>query len=163
LWVAMKTGGELETRCRRLASLGWWAVLLFTALIAILSPSVQPHLLEQISAHPWGYVFPAVAIVGLLGIRYFNTASTGRRAFICSCMYMAGIAESTGFGVFPYLLPSTLGASYGLTVYSAASPAHSLEVGLAWFLPGVTLAAVYLFVAYRSFAGKVGAVDQGGY
>src|SRR3984957_10031719 len=27
LWVAMKTGGELEARCRRVAGLGWWAVL----------------------------------------------------------------------------------------------------------------------------------------
>jgi cytochrome d ubiquinol oxidase subunit II len=163
LWVAMKTGGELETRCRRVASLGWWAVLLFTALIAIVSPSVQPHLLEQISAHPWGYVFPAVAIIGLLGMNYFNSSATGRRAFICSCMYMAGIAASTGFGIFPYLLPSTLGATYGLTVYGAASPPHSLAIGLAWFLPGATLAIVYLLVAYRSFAGKVGAADQEGY
>src|SRR6266446_2661602 len=32
LWVAMKTEGELETRCRRLARVGWWAVLLFAAL-----------------------------------------------------------------------------------------------------------------------------------
>jgi cytochrome bd-type quinol oxidase subunit 2 len=66
-------------------------------------------------------------------------------------------------GSNPTLLPSTLGASYGLTVYGAASSPHSLAVGLAWFLPGATLAAVYLFVAYRSFAGKVSAADQEGY
>ena len=66
-------------------------------------------------------------------------------------------------GSNPTLLPSTLGASYGLTVYGAAASPHSLAVGLAWFLPGATLAAVYLFVAYRSFAGKVSAADQEGY
>src|SRR5262249_102197 len=159
----MKGGGELETRCRRLARLGWWAVLLFTALIAIVSPFVQPHLLEQISAHPWGYAFPAVAISGLLGMRYFNASATGRHAFTCSCMYIASIAASTAFGVFPYLLPCTLGPNFGLTVNSAAAPPHSLEIGLAWFLPGVILAAGYVFIAYRSFAGKVSAVDQEGY
>jgi cytochrome bd ubiquinol oxidase subunit II len=163
LWVAMKTGGELETRCRRLARLGWWAVLLFTALIAVGSPFVQPHLLEQISAHPWGYVFPAVAMIGLLGIRHFNASATGRHAFTCSCMYMAGIAASTAFGVFPYVLPSTLGTNFGLTVYTAAASPHSLEIGLAWFLPGVALAAAYVFIAYRSFAGKVTAAGEEGY
>jgi cytochrome bd ubiquinol oxidase subunit II len=163
LWVALKTGGELETRCRRVARLGWWAALLFTALIAIVSPVVQPHLLEQISAHPWGYVFPAVAILGLLGMRYFNASRTGRRAFISSCMYMAGIAASTAFGVFPYVLPSTVDRNYSLTIYSAASPPNSLAIGLAWFVPGATLAAVYMFVAYRSFAGKVHTADQEGY
>ncbi len=40
LWVAMKTGGKLEARCRRVAGLGWWAVLIFTALVATISPFV---------------------------------------------------------------------------------------------------------------------------
>jgi cytochrome d ubiquinol oxidase subunit II len=163
LWVAMKTDGELEMRCRRLASLGWWVVLFFTALIALGSPYVQPHLLEQISAHPWGYVFPAVAIAGLLGMKYFDAPATGRNAFICSCMYMAGIAASTAFGIFPYVLPSTIDPSLGLSVFAAASPPGSLQIGLAWFLPGLLLVMIYLSILYRSFAGKVGAAAQEGY
>jgi cytochrome d ubiquinol oxidase subunit II len=163
LWVAMKTDGELETRCRRVAGLGWWAVLLFTVLIVIMGPYVQPHLLEQISAHPWGYVFPAVAIFGLFGMTYFNAPVTGRQAFVCSCMYMAGIATSTAFGIFPYVLPSTFDPSLGLTVFRAAASPTSLKVGLAWFVPAVMLAVVYLYVAYRNFGGKVVAEDADGY
>jgi len=163
LWVAMKTSGELEIRCRRVASLVWWAVLFLTAVIPLIGPFVQPHLLEQIFANPWGYLFPAVAITGLFGMRYFNAVVTGRQAFFCSCMYMAGIAASAAFGIFPYLLPSTLGPSFGLTVYGAAAPASSLTIGLVWFMPGVMLAVVYVFVAYRSFAGKVSVVDTNGY
>jgi cytochrome d ubiquinol oxidase subunit II len=70
-------------------------------------------------------------------------------------MYMAGIAASTAFGVFPYVLPSTLNPGLSLTVYNSAAPLHSLDVGLAWFAPSLMLAVVYLFVVYRSFAGKV--------
>jgi cytochrome bd ubiquinol oxidase subunit II len=163
LWVAMKTDGELETRCRGVARVGWWAVLFFTGLIAMMGPYVQPHLLEQISAHPWGYVFPALAIFGLFGMRYFNSFVTGRQAFVCSCMYMASIAASTAFGIFPYVLPSTLRPSFGLTAYAAAAPPSSLKIGLAWFVPAVMLAVIYLLIAYRSFAGKVGVVDNDGY
>lgn len=155
LWVAMKTEGELETRCRRVAGLGWWAVLLFTALVATISPIVQPHLLDQVFNHPWGCVFPALAIASLFGMRHFNTSVTGKYAFVFSCMYMAGIAASTAFGVFPYVLPSTLNPSLSLTVYNSAAPLHSLEIGLAWFVPALILAVVYMFVVYRSFAGKV--------
>jgi cytochrome d ubiquinol oxidase subunit II len=79
-------------------------------------------------------------------------------------MYMASIAASTAFGIFPYVLPSTLGPSYGLTAYASAAPPSSLKIGLAWFVPpGVMLAVIYLFVAYRSFAGKVSVVDSDGY
>jgi cytochrome bd ubiquinol oxidase subunit II len=155
LWVAMKTGGLLEARCRRVAGLGWWAVLIFTALIATISPFVQPHLLNQISNHPWGYVFPVFAIAGLFGMKHFNTSTTGKYAFVFSCIYIAGIAASTAFGVFPYVLPSTLNPTLGLTVYNSAAPLHSLELGLVWFVPALMLAVVYLFVVYHSFAGKV--------
>jgi len=161
LWVAMKTGGELEIRCRSFARWGWWAVLLLSALVAVTSPFVQPHLLDRISSDPWGYLFPALAIAGLSGMRYFNASATGKQAFVSSCMYMAGIAASTAFGLFPYLLPSTLGPSLSLSIYNAAAPPHSLEIGLAWFVPGILLAIVYVIIAYRSFAGKVSAEEEG--
>jgi cytochrome bd ubiquinol oxidase subunit II len=155
LWVAMKTDGELEERCRRTADLGWWAVVILTVLVVTIGPLVQPHLLTQITRHPWGYAFPALAIVGLFGMRRFNTPSTGKKAFVFSCMYMAGIAGSTAFGVFPYVLPATRDPGLGLTIYNSAAPLHSLEIGLAWFAPALALALVYLVIVYRSFGGKV--------
>jgi hypothetical protein len=57
----------------------------------------------------------------------------------------------------------TLAPSLGLTAFDAAAPPSSLKIGLAWFVPGVMLAVVYLFVAYRGCAGKVGVVDSDGY
>lgn len=88
-------------------------------------------------------------------MRYFNSSLTGNYAFVFSCIYMAGIGASTAFGIFPYVLPSTLNPSLSLTVYNSAAPLHSLEIGLAWFGPALILALVYMFVVYRSFAGKV--------
>ncbi|MFZ0887406.1 MAG: cytochrome d ubiquinol oxidase subunit II [Candidatus Binataceae bacterium] len=161
LWVAMKTEGELEKRCRRLANVGWWAVLLFTALVAVISPLVQPHLPDRITHHAWGCVFPAGAIAGLFGMRYFNRSTTGRRAFVCSCLYVLGLVGSIAFGLCPYVLPCNTDPSLGLTIYNAAAPPNSLKIGLAWFIPGVILATAYLFVVYRSFAGKVRPDDQG--
>jgi cytochrome d ubiquinol oxidase subunit II len=95
-------------------------------------------------------------------MRHFNTSANGKYAFVFSSMYMAGIAASTAFGVFPYVLPSTLNPRLGLTVYNSAAPLHSLEIGLAWFAPALMLAVVYLLVVYRSFAGKV-LVEEEGY
>jgi cytochrome bd-type quinol oxidase subunit 2 len=65
------------------------------------------------------------------------------------------------YSLFPYVLPSTFDPSLGLTVDQAAAPLRSLEIGLAWFVPGLLLAIVYLFVSYRSFAGKVGVIGEG--
>jgi cytochrome d ubiquinol oxidase subunit II len=75
---------------------------------------------------------------------------------------MAGIAASTAFGLLPYVLPSTLNPILSLTVYNSAAPLHSLEIGLAWFVPALILAVLYMFVVYRSFAGKVRS-EEGAY
>jgi hypothetical protein len=50
-----------------------------------------------------------------------------------------------------------------ITRVTAVAPPSSLKIGLAWFVPGVMPAVVYLFVVYRSFAGKVGVLDNDGY
>jgi cytochrome bd ubiquinol oxidase subunit II len=161
LWVAMKTEGELEERCHRLAGITWWLVLVFTLLVAIVSPWVQPHLLARIMRHPWGYIFPAIVTAGLIGMRYFNAGATARRAFLCSCLYVIGIVGSTAFGLCPYLLPASTNSSAGLTLYNSAAPLSSLEIGLAWFIPGILLAIGYQFVVYRGFAGRVQPREEG--
>jgi cytochrome bd ubiquinol oxidase subunit II len=154
LWVAMKTEGDLEVRCRRLASLIWWFVLLFTALVPIASPFVQPLLLHRIVGHPWGYVFPACAIAGLFGMRHFNHPASGGKAFGFSCLYVLGIATSTAFGVCPYLLPSNIDPGTGLNIYNGAAPPNAQRLAVFWFVPAIILAATYMVVAYRTFSGK---------
>jgi cytochrome d ubiquinol oxidase subunit II len=160
LWVALKTEGELEARCRRVAAWVWWLVLLFTVLVPIIGPFVQPQLLHRIELHPWGFVFPVGALIGLFGMRHFNRPETAGYAFGFSCLYVLGIASSTAFGVCPYLLPSNIDPGSGLTIHNAAAPPNSLRLGLFWFVPGAILAAAYQIVAYRSFAGKANIEEE---
>jgi cytochrome d ubiquinol oxidase subunit II len=69
LWVALKTDGELERRARKAAQAGWWALLPLTAAITWCSFAIQPRLGASFGARPWGYVFPLLAVAGLIGMR----------------------------------------------------------------------------------------------
>ena len=62
---------------------------------------------------------------------------------------------SAAFGVFPYVLPSVASPDLGLTIYNAAAAVYGLKIGLAWWIPGMALAAGYSVFVYRRFAGKV--------
>jgi len=159
LWVALKTDGELEQRARVVARAGWWGLLPLTVAITWSSFAIQPRLSASFAARPWGYVFPALAVAGLIGMR-----ALGRRdvaPFLCSALYIVGMLTSAALGLYPYVLPSNIDPLLGLTVYNAAAAPYGLKVGLVWFIPGMLLATGYFLYVYRSFAGKVALEDEG--
>ena len=154
-WVALRTEGDLQQRARSLGAKIWWAVLAFTALITLLSFRLQPHLAGQFSAHPWGYVFPLLALLGLAGMQLYSSRRRDMAAFLCSCLYLVGMLTSAAFGVFPYVLPSNVSADAGLTIFNASAASYGLYIGLAWWLPGMGLAALYSVFVYRRLSAKI--------
>ncbi len=151
LWVILKTDGEIRDRSRALAGSVWWAVALFTVLITAASFYVQPHLWTRFLEAPAGYVCPVLALTGLALAR----ASSEIRAFLGSCAYLLGMLASAAWGLYPYVLPSNLEASSGLTIHNAAAASYGLSAGLVWWIPGMMLVTAYFIYTYRNFAGKV--------
>jgi len=151
LWVALKTEGPLESRARQAAARFWWFVVGAVFLITIASFRIQPHLGESFRDRPWGYIFPLLAIAGLIVMR----SRKALHAFLGSCAYIIGMLTSVVFGVYPLVLPSDGDPALSLTIRNAAAPGYGLEIGLIWFIPGILLAACYFVYTYRSFAGKV--------
>jgi cytochrome d ubiquinol oxidase subunit II len=155
LWVALKTEGEVERRAGRAAKRLWWGLAVGVVAITAASFHVQPHLKESYAAHPWGYVFPLAALVGLAGMRMLNGHREGIEAFLSSCLFLLGMLTSAAFGLYPYVLPSNRDAAQSLTVLNTAAAPYGLRIGLLWFIPGMLLTACYFVYSYRSFAGKV--------
>lgn len=155
LWVVLKTVGRLQEGSRALSAKLWWGLLALTLVISPLSFAIQPHLLQQFTSHPWGGVFPALALTGLVGVRVCSARRQDRGAFLASSLYLAGMLASVAFGVFPNVLPSNTTPDLSLTIYNAAVAEHGLVIGLWWFLPGMALATAYSVFTYRHFAGKI--------
>ncbi len=161
LWLALKTDDVMAGRAQHVSAVSWRAVAGLSLIVTGATLRVQPQLLENLSRRPWGFVFPALALAGLVGVARFGKHGDQRRAFLSSCAYLAGMLASAAFGIFPYVLPATTDPRFGLTVYSAAAGAYGLKIGLAWWIPGMLLASGYTVFAYRRFAGKVRLEDEG--
>jgi cytochrome d ubiquinol oxidase subunit II len=162
LWVNLKTEGEVQQRARRVASAAWVAVTVFTLIVTGASFSVQPHLAASFAALPLGFVFPLLALAGLLGSIAFLLRQKDGWAFLSSCLYIVGMLTSVVFGVSPNVLPSNADPNLSLTITNAAAPDYGLGVGLAWFAPGILLVAAYFTFVYRKFSGKV-SLEGGGH
>ncbi|MGD1093182.1 MAG: cytochrome d ubiquinol oxidase subunit II [Bryobacteraceae bacterium] len=158
-WLVLKNNGDLQERARLIGRRAWWGVVAFTALITALSFWVQPHLGENFTKYPWGYIFPALAIAGLIGVRLWQSKQAELLTFLASTAYLCGMLTSAAFGVYPYVLASNGDPNLGLTVYNSAAPGYGLSVGLRWWAVGMILAAGYFVFVYRHFAGKVSLDD----
>ena len=154
-WVVLKTSGDLQERSRRFGGRIWWAVAVFTAIITVASFELQPNIAREFSEHPWGYIFPLLALAGLAGMGLWSGRRRDAAVFLSSCLYLIGMLTSAAFGVFPYVLPSTGSPDTGLKVTNAAAAEYGLYVGLAWWIPGMALALFYSVFVYRHFRGKV--------
>jgi cytochrome d ubiquinol oxidase subunit II len=162
LWVALKTEDDIQLRAGRVAAAAWFAVVALTTVVTILTFKVQPKVPANLREHPWGYVFPALALAGLLAILASGPNRRNLLGFLGSCVYLVGMLASAAFGLFPNALPARPDASLSLTIYNTAAGAHGLRVGLAWWIPGMILVLGYFVFVYRHFAGKV-RLEEGGY
>ena len=161
LWVALKTEGGVNARARQAARFLWWWVVGFTALITAVTFRVQPHVPARLQDQPWGFVFPILALAGLMGVWWFLRQPDDLKSFLSSCAYILGMLTSVAFGLYPYVLPASTNPDYGLTVYSAKAADYGLQIGFYWWIPGMMLATAYFVYVYRRFSSKVTLKEEG--
>jgi len=154
-YVAAKTEGAVNARCRRAAAMGWPVLVCLTIASLIATSSVRPGILENFRLHPWGWIIPIIVAIGLVAMRIFVTRGRDRAAFFSSAAYLAAMLGGAAFANYPILLPATTDAAYSLTIYNARTGDYSLRVGLIWWIAGLALAIAYFTFMYTAFRGKV--------
>jgi cytochrome d ubiquinol oxidase subunit II len=155
LWVAVKTSEDVQTRSRSIASKAFWLVCAAVLVISVASFQVQPHLYESFADRSWTWIFPVVAVAGLLTVRLCLNAKVDLWAFAGSAAFIVGLLCSAAFGLYPNVLPAVPDASRSLTVHNVSAPAYGLKIGFVWWIPAFLLAIGYSLFVYRHFRGKV--------
>ena len=156
LWLTIKVTGDLEARARRIVQPLWNTLLVLTVVSLIATISVRPHSLDNYYRYPLTFVVPVGVVASLIAVRLWNQRSEPVKAFLASCAYLFFMLAGACWGLYPTLLPSTTSSSLDITLDRAISGPHTLAVGLAWWLFGMSLAVVYVWFVYSRFKGKVG-------
>ncbi|MDZ7290497.1 MAG: cytochrome d ubiquinol oxidase subunit II [candidate division KSB1 bacterium] len=154
-YIAMKADGELQKRSRAVARSAWWGVLLMSTLALMAISSIRPAIWDNYLRQPLGFVFPLIGLSGWLGGVYHHAKKQDTRAFLSSSAFIAGMAASTAFGLFPNVLPASTDPQFSLTVYNTAAREYGLGVGLVWWIIGMTMALGYFTYVFYAFRGKI--------
>jgi cytochrome d ubiquinol oxidase subunit II len=154
-WLAFKTVGGLQESALRCASKLWWLVAAFTVVLTAASFRLLPDLASSFRLHPWGLVFPILAIAALVQMKLFLRKNRDGMAFAASCGYILGMLTSAAFSLYPNVLPASTNPHFGLTVSNTKAADYGLRIGLIWWAIGMALAISYSIFVYRNFTGKI--------
>ncbi|MFZ5442488.1 MAG: cytochrome d ubiquinol oxidase subunit II [Myxococcota bacterium] len=158
-WLVWKTGGEVQRRAGAARRVLWPLALGLWLATALATRAVAPELFEGFAARPLAWLGLALALGGAVMVVVMRGAE--RAPFFGGVAFIAGLLVTTVASLFPVVLRASTGAERSLTVQSAAAASHSLGAALGWWLPGLALAAGYLWWVLRHFRGKVEAARDG--
>lgn len=134
-WMALNSTGQLQLRCRRLASYAWWAVVLCYAAIISVILAAQPQMIDslvtpsRISALS---AFAVIALAGLIGTRLCLSVGFDLGAVASGSLVVAGLVGSAAAG-------------------QTALPA----VSAAWWLPAFLLTAGCIISVQRLLLSRL--------
>jgi len=153
-WQALKLAGEMNSRARRVVSLGWFVLVIVTAASLIAVLNVRPGIIDNFYIYPVGWVIPLSVGAALAGIKYFNAKGHDRETFLASSAYLASMLGGAVFGLYPNVLPA-LDPANSLTIHNAKAGAYGLGVGIIWWTIGIIIALCYFTFLFRTFKGKI--------
>ena len=155
LYLATKTEGTLNYRARKVASWFWPVQVLLTIFSLIATVYAVPHILENYTRWPIGFLVPLIVINSLVYMYYAHSKRQEKGAFLASCVYIVAMLVGAVFALYPNVLPASTGSQYNLTIYNSAAGAHGLSVGFVWWGIAMVLVVGYFIFVYRMFRGKV--------
>ncbi|MCG6987211.1 MAG: cytochrome d ubiquinol oxidase subunit II [Gemmatimonadetes bacterium] len=161
LWVALKTHDPVRARATKAAAWIWPLLVLAVVVVTVFTFRIQPHVPERLREHPLGYVFPVIAVAGLLASFWLRRRAKELGAFLGSVAFLVGMLLSVSFGLYPLVLPATNDPAASLTVSNAMGPAHGMAVAFWWWIPGMILVTAYTVFIYRGMRGKVSVEGEG--
>jgi cytochrome bd ubiquinol oxidase subunit II len=153
-FLAWKTAGEVRARSAAAASWMWPLTVALAVAMVLLTVLAQPVFAERMLAR-W-YLWPlALGAVGCaLAARALVRRGRDLGAFLASCGFIALLLAATAGTLFPIMLRSTLSDAFTLDAYNAASSRAGLRIGLAMWVPAITLAIAYFVYLFRALRGR---------
>jgi cytochrome bd ubiquinol oxidase subunit II len=180
VWLQMKTEGFIHQRSVRVAMVlgiatpvlfglaGIWVGQLdgyvITSQIDANGPSnplnktvelITGGWLHNYSLYPLMMLAPALGLLGPLTVAFLSKKGKAGWAFTASSLSIAGIILTTGFSLFPFLMPSNTQINSSLTIWDSTSSETTLMIMFAVACVFVPLILIYTLWGYWVMRGRV--------
>jgi cytochrome bd ubiquinol oxidase subunit II len=160
-WAALKTTGAAYSLSRAIRRWAAWVVLgIFAAATLVAVFAVSDHM-RALAGRPLGWVMVALVVMGLAGEQILGWRQRDRAAFLAASATVLGLVGIWAVGTYPVIVPASNDPANSLTISSAAAPHNSLVAMVVVAAVGIPLAAVCVFIVYRTFRGRRRTKEEG--
>jgi len=160
-WIIFKTNSDLNKKLRKVIFNLNIALLALVIISILIWHLIEPKPFHNFFKYPWLWLFPIITITGLFGLFKIKSFKKDGYGFIFSSLFLFGGLTTTVSSIFPKVLPSTNDINPDLTLYNVAADEYGLSVGVYWFAIAIVLVAIYMFIQYKVFKGKMDDVGYG--
>jgi cytochrome d ubiquinol oxidase subunit II len=153
LWIAMKTSDELSERAGRFAKRIWYLVLTAAVLFLLytkFATSLYRNYLNDIVL----FTVPLLAVLFLIGTKFFVTKGHYTRAFLSSSLTIVAVMATSLIGLYPNLIPSSMDSTFSLTIFNSSSSVRTLKIMTLVAVLFVPVVIAYQIWIHRIFRGK---------
>jgi cytochrome bd ubiquinol oxidase subunit II len=155
VYLAEKTVGELQDRCRNWASYLWMVFVVFYIILTIWTWIALPYLFQTSLSNPVFYIFLTILVASIVSLPVPLKAGKFNRAFLFSSLIIAMMLGQMSLSLYPRLVPSSRSLLHSLTIYNASSSPLTLQTMLVIALIGVPIVIAYSILIHHVFRGKV--------
>jgi len=155
LYLAGKTDEAQRQRLVRAAWILWAALALLYLAGGVATVCVSPFLHDPINDTWGGKALVAAALAALISVPVALLRQRTGAAFCASFAFMVIALAMCAWGLYPRLVPSTIGPGADLTIRNSASSSRTLWAMLIITLTGMPIVLGYTLFVYRVFRGKV--------
>ncbi len=158
LWLAIKSEGALMERAGRLSRKLSIVLTAVIPLFLILS-YFWTGLFTNYLNHPLLFIIPLVVIISFVMMFLFIGRGAWWKAWFSSSVVIVDVVLFAIVGLYPNLLPSSLDASYSMTIYNSSSSPLTLKIMLAVVLVVLPLVVIYQGWVYWLFRDPLSEED----
>ncbi len=161
LWLSIKSQGDVEDRAKSMAKKLWFA-LLVAALAFMVSTWLFTGIFSSYLNRPGLLVVPAIVLASLFLVMVYIKRGAWIKAFASSGVFIMSAVFFGMTGIYPSLIPSSMGPAFSVTIQNASASPLSLKIMLGVVMVFIPLVIAYQAWAYYIFREKAG-TGQGHY
>lgn len=179
-WLQMKTTEELHTRSRNVAMICSVAVIVLFVIAGFWAQSIEGYVITTVLDHnaasdplnkevarevgalfnnyneyPLLWIAPALAVIMPIVTIIASRANIGGLAFLSSSLTNAGVILTSGFALFPFVMPSSFNPNHGLTMWDATSSELTLRLMTYVAIVMVPIILAYTIWTYYKMFGRL--------